>query len=153
MDKVILAITEWPIIVQGALGSALFWLVFICIQKGIYFTSRALSTTSKRRRKSWIVNRRIKLHGYTVGDRTISTQQMIALKYRSLRNLYKSIMWLCSGLIVNSFTEGFGIIGFIGSLYYISMAVEIVSPVNLPREEALNEYRLLSKELDEIEAD
>ena len=51
--------------------------------------------------------------------------------YRSLRHFYKALIWLTLGLILNSIISVFGIIGFIGCLYYLFCAANAVQGVKI----------------------
>lgn len=151
MTDLIEIIKNWPIIVQGALGSALFWAFLVAAQKLVIYGSEKYSYHTKQSRISWLVSA---THKYMpVGeDGKEETLSIATLIYRSIRHFYKSMMWLALGLIINIFIHPFGVIGFIGSLYFLFKASEIVSPiedgVDVERklEELIQEWEYLKKE-------
>jgi hypothetical protein len=150
MQELIDAVKAWPIIIQGALGSALFWLILLC---GQYVTSKissAYSHHSKRARLSQLISARNKY----LGDITTSDTELMAcvvvILYRSSRHLFRSLMWLVMGLVFQSFFMPAGIIGFCGSLYYLFKAYEIVSPVEYG-EDSEATLKKIDEEIAELE--
>lgn len=129
MSELIDAIVKWPIIIQGALGSALFWLVLLIAQKAAYKLLEIYSHKSKAARKSWLVSSQFK---YALGMGTLGHIEKAhffsVLIYRSTRHSYKALMWLVLGLIANTFESPLGIVGYLGALVYLLRAFEVVSP-------------------------
>jgi hypothetical protein len=86
MQELIDAIKAWPIIIQGALGSALFWLVLVVGQKITNALSIRFSTQSKSRRRARLVNQGLRLRALIAGDgpdRAQTTYFFSALLYRA----------------------------------------------------------------------
>lgn len=150
MQELINAVKEWPIIIQGALGSALFWLILLC---GQFITSKITSTYSyhsKRARLSQLISARNKyLADITTSD-TVHISCVVVLLYRTSRHLFRSLMWLVMGLIFQSFFMPAGIIGFCGSLYYLFKAYEIVSPIEY-EEDSEATMKKIDEEISELE--
>jgi len=141
IEELFNVIKNWPVIVQGAFGSGLFWLVLNIGQKLVTFISAKYSYISKVSRISWLRSASLKYHSTEEDE----TDCIVALIYRSIRFFYKSILWLTMGLIVNSYIEPFGVIGYIGSIYFLFKAYEVVSPVK--------EGEDVNKKLEEIETE
>lgn len=146
MQELIEAIKAWPVIVQGALGSALFWLVLLIGQKATVAATEAYSRHSKDLRISWLTTAMIKYQG-AIENRT---DNAVMLLYRSARHLYKGIMWLALGLSIQSLLDVSGIIGFAGCIYYLLKAYAVVAPMDRSEdwEKRLQE---INKELSELE--
>lgn len=126
MQELIEAIKAWPVIVQGALGSALFWLVLLIGQKATVAATEAYSRHSKASRISWLTTAGIKYQGAIENN----TDYAIGLIYRSARDLYKGIMWLALGLSIQSLFDVSGIIGYAGCVYYLLKAYSVVAPLD-----------------------
>ena len=47
MTESINLVKAWPVIIQGALGSALFWILLVVAQRAFNFTSEYFSKRSK----------------------------------------------------------------------------------------------------------
>ena len=124
------AIKAWPVIVQGALGSALFWIVLLTGQKLAMYAAGRYSHISKKARIAWLINEQAKcLASLTNSHEEFATYAVIIL-YRTSRHVIKAIMWLVLGLISQSFLTELGVIGFIGTLYYLFKAYGVVAPIN-----------------------
>jgi hypothetical protein len=146
MQELIDAVKDWPVIVQGTLGSALFWLILVCSQ---FINSRIAEIYSKHSRAarlSWLISAQAK---YASEENDIETiMSMTTLVYRSSRYLYKALLWLVLGLIFESFLLPADIIGFCGCLYYLLKAYEVVSPIEAHE----NTEEILKKINEEIKA-
>lgn len=153
MSELIDEVMRWPIIFQGALGSGLFWIVLLIGQKAVDKVSSTYSHKSIAARKSWLVSEQFR---HALGCSNLSHDEKAhffsVLIYRSARHLYRSLMWFVLGFIANSFLNPLGVVGFVGSLFYLFKAYEIVSPnMNGPEE---SEKRLfeITEELKDLES-
>ena len=139
MQELIDAIKAWPVIVQGALGSALFWIFLLVGQKLAMYAAGKYSHISKKARISWLTNEQAKCcASLTQSSEEFATYATIIL-YRTSRHLIKAAMWLVLGLISQSILSELGIVGFVGSLYYLFKAYEVVAPMN---DDKYNQERL-----------
>ncbi len=137
MSELIEAIKAWPIIVQGALGSALFWAILLISQVLFENFSKLYSKHSASSRVSFLVSKLAKYDAFINGDAfSIST-----VIYRSTRFFYKSLMWLVLGLIFQLFIPDVGVIGFVGCLYYLIKAYQIIKPWDKDEEKNIEEER------------
>lgn len=143
MKELIEAMKAWPIIVQGALGSALFWVILVFAQKSFDFCSKLYSTHSASSRKSFLISKFVKLNAFITGNQF----DISAVMYRSLRFLYKSLMWLALGFIFENLFSIGGVIGFVGCFYYLSKAYQLVSPLDEDINKSLEERDKVKEEL------
>ncbi|MNZ96979.1 hypothetical protein D3C78_1161990 [compost metagenome] len=150
MHELLEAVKAWPVIVQGALGSALFWLILLAAQKITAIVSEAYSRHSTTARRSWLITTELKYSGAISGDVEEQARNATMLIYRSLRFLYKGIMWLTLGIAVELTLEISGIIGYAGCIYYILQAYSVVAPID-PDEDWHKRLDNIRKELSELE--
>ncbi|EPM7909854.1 MULTISPECIES: hypothetical protein [Vibrio] len=149
MDSLIDAVKDWPVILQGALGSALFWLILLLMNKLFVFLSEKYSRYSKNSRLYWLVSEQFKFHGYLCEDIHEKNYWVSALIYRSFRCLIKALMWLSMGLICQSFFSPLGVIGFVGALFYLFRAYDLVAPIG--KEATKERLEEIEREIEEIE--
>ena len=151
MEDLLVVIKAWPIIVQGALGSALFSLIVFVGQRLARWAASRWSHTSKQARKTWLINEQAKcLATMAPTHEGFSTFATILL-YRASRHLFKALMWVVLGLLAGLFLSWLGVIGYLGGLYYLFKTYEVVSPmdVNVHNQARLEELRA---ELQRLEA-
>lgn len=133
MDEVIKTITEWPVIVQGALGSALFTFLFYIGQKSFTLINNFLSNFSKSIKKVSLLRLHRKYTGlkaHKENDLVKSNSVQIGLIYRAMRKIISGIIWIIFGLILNPFIYGFELIGYLGGLYFMFSALSSVQAIN-----------------------
>ena len=148
MSEFIKVFNEWPVIIQGALGSGLFWLILLIGQYAVTTLSNSYSKHSSKSRKSWLISNRAKLMAVTTSEKQDKSYYLALIKYRASREFYKAVMWVVLGLIANVMFNPMGVIGFVGALYYLFKASDIVSPIY--KEGADEELEKINKELLEI---
>jgi hypothetical protein len=129
MNELIDAIKAWPVIVQGALGSALFWLVLVLGQRIRAAIAVKHSHYSKTARLSWLVSEQIKYSAFTATTMESQSHHITFLLYRASRPALKSLMWLIYGLVMDSIAHPAGVIGYMVSLVFLFRAFEIIGPV------------------------
>ncbi len=152
LSELIEIVKEWPVIIQGAMGSALFWLVLLLAQKFFELSSKYFSRRSKEQRISWLVSRDAKHEAFGgADDYAQSAYATSTLIYRSLRPVYRGFLWLGLGLVVYPFTDIGLAIGGIGLIYYFLKAYEVVSPLNI-EENTPEEWQKVEEELVELGA-
>jgi len=150
LSELIEIVKEWPVIVQGALGSALFWLILLLAQKVFDLSSIYFSGYSKEQRISWLVSRDAKHEAF--GGTIDSSQAAYAtstLIYRSLRPVYRGFLWLGLGLVISPFIELGLTIGGIGLIYFFLKAYEVVSPISSD-ENTPEEWQKVQQELADL---
>ncbi|WP_273984237.1 hypothetical protein [Vibrio parahaemolyticus] len=142
MENLINMIKDWPVIVQGALGSGLFWLILLVGNKLQSAFSQKYSTYSVKSRMNWLRSEQCKHRAAFSRDATEQTLWTTALIYRASRDVIRAIMWLSMGLIFQSFFMPMGVVGFIGALHYLFKAYDVVSP--------FDKGKLTTEDLDKI---
>jgi hypothetical protein len=131
LNDLIEIVKQWPAIIQGALGSGLFWLTLNLAQKVFKWSSLHFSKYSKSQRISWLISREAK-HGAFGGaiDNSEAAYCTSVLIYRSLRFVYMGFLWLGLGLVISPFIESGLVIGGMGLIYFFLKAYEVVSPIS-----------------------
>ncbi|WP_405078285.1 hypothetical protein ACI51Z_12260 [Pectobacterium carotovorum] len=152
MQEIITAIMEWNVIIQGVLGSAVFWLFLLLGQKLLDFCSQEYSRHSSKTRKTWLINR-LAIISMRLSH-SIEDQSHFAaiLLYRASRFLFKALMWLVLGLTLNLIFQPVSAIGYIGCLYYLSKGLYVVggSAANEAKEKLIQESKRINEELDNL---
>ncbi len=128
MEEFIEAVKAWPVIIQGALGSALFWLILLA---GQWLTEKANKSSSAflvKTKKSSLINERVRLGALKAQgkDKALFTTMLL---YRMSRPLLMGLIWMVLGLAFDSILGVFSIIGYLGSLYYLFLALGIVKAI------------------------
>lgn len=151
MEKLIAAIQDWPVLVQGAIGSALFWLVLLIGQRITRYLSGRAQAHSKDKQKARLLNEIIRFDALRTGMDIVEGARFASvLWYRASRHLISGLIWMTLGLLLGSVFEVFGLVGFIGCLYYLFGALDIVKPLSYDGDldQKLEELR---KQLAELE--
>ena len=160
METFVEAVTKWPVIVQGALGSALFWVFFQVVQKSSESLFKFSSSKNRNIKISYLITKFIKynsLRGKSYSDDSVF---MTILLFRAFSKLIMGLIWLMMGLLLGSIFETFklifGIIGYVGCIFYLFSVLQIIKPIR-PRptpDEAETEIQKLkdeSKKYKELE--
>ena len=126
MSNIITIVENWPVIIQGALGSALFAITLFVFQKTYKFVSHKVSSLSKKSRISELNTEKLKLATcvFKGQEKAIIAAPIL---YRMSRPLIKALLWLVLGMMFGQIISVFTIIGYIGCIYYLVKALDIVS--------------------------
>lgn len=130
MDSLLVKIKDWPVIIQGALGSALFYIVIIAGQKTTAFISTRITNASKSRKVAQLKNELVRLHALASSGKDEGAFFVSMLLLRASRYLIKALLWLTLGFIFSSFLEVLGVVGFLGCFYYLFSTLEVVKPIS-----------------------
>lgn len=127
MSSLLNAIKDWPVIFQGALGSALFAFSLFMGQKLFSAVSHHIASLSRKSRIDELRAEKLKLGLYaTPGkDKALFAASLV---YRMFRPFIKSLIWLVFGLLSKEVTDILSWVGYAGSLYYLLSALDVVSP-------------------------
>jgi hypothetical protein len=151
MKELIDAIKAWPIIIQGALGSALFWLVLIVGQKLADAILPRISSRNRVRQRRRLFDQILRLEAVKAGqDKEQATYYASAILYRASRRFVVAVIWLTLGFIFHSVIGIFGLVGYLGCLYYLFATLAIVGPVKTPPSRVEAELAELQKKLREL---
>lgn len=132
LQRFVTAVQDWPVLVQGALGSGLFWLVLLVAQRTTAFLSSHIALQSKHRRQADLKNQLLRFHALKASagaDSAAVAGFASVLLYRTARPVIKALMWLTLGLVFQSVLGVLGVVGFVGCLYYLLTAFNIVRPL------------------------
>ncbi|UVL37136.1 hypothetical protein LOY43_12125 [Pseudomonas sp. B21-041] len=130
MEKLIASIQDFPVIVQGALGSALFALALYIGQKVAAYCFDSFRANSKKSRIRQLKEQYIRLRALSSEDRAESAYFASLLWLRASRHVVKALIWLTLGLAFGSAFEPLSIVGFMGAIYYLFFALNIVKPIS-----------------------
>ena len=126
MKNIVDEILRWPVIVQGALGSALFWLILT----GSTSLARKISTSfrgvSRVRRLDVLRTELVRYSGYASDDHATSAFVVASLLYSATNEIVKAIAVICLGFIFETIAPIFRTIGFVMALYYLVWAANAV---------------------------
>ncbi|WP_421347587.1 hypothetical protein [Aeromonas veronii] len=126
MQELLEAVKDWPVIVQGALGSALFSLIIFGGQAATKYITVKYSFHSKRSRYTWLVNRSAQLRANMAASDAEFSAYAIIMLYRASRYLFRALMWLSLGLLLEVFFQPAAVIGFAGCIYYLFKGYNVV---------------------------
>ena len=127
LDRLLAAASDLPVIVQGALGSALFALVLFVGQRAFLFFAEQRAKHSRTKRKRYLVEQQIKynvLNATGVANRGAFVSLLI---YRAARSLFLALLWLSLGLIFGSVLNVLGLVGYFGCVYYLFLGLSTVT--------------------------
>lgn len=130
MEKLVASIQEWPVIIQGALGSALFALVLFIGQKVAAYFIDTMHAKSRRARTRQLREQLIRFKALRATDRTERTYYTSLIWLRASRHVVKALIWLALGLTFNSLLGVLGVVGFLGAIYYLFIALSIVKGIS-----------------------
>lgn len=134
MNEIVQLFKEWPVVVQGALGSALFW-VFLNIAQYLFnVIGEIVSMRTNWARRYRLVTELSKYNAYTSKEWDKKVYHVSVVAYRSLRSLYKALIWLTGGLVIDATVGGvFAVAGYVGCLFYLLSASGTVAPINVSK--------------------
>ena len=148
LEKILTAVTDLPVIIQGAIGSGLFALVYFLGQK-LYALGRDLITKqNKSRRRRYLTEEIAKYNIATADNYAKSNAFTTMLIYRAMRSLFKALLLLSLGLLFGSVGFVFGAIGYLGAIYFLFQGLNTVRAATKTedKKQRLNELR------DELES-
>lgn len=130
IKELLTAIQDWPALVQGVLGSAIFSLIVLVGQKVAGYVSKKIREHSKERQKIYLFNEIIRYRAVRDGHEFETWAPYASvLWFRASRHVISGLIWLTLGLIFEAISAIFGLIGFLGCLYYLFAAASIVKPI------------------------
>ncbi|RBP78260.1 hypothetical protein EBI01_18445 [Marinomonas rhizomae] len=141
--EIIQTILEWPIIIQGALGSALFWALLTGGQKLLVFASQKLSKDKE------VANYFAKAFKATKirDEQVLKTHAFRIAAYGALHYLIKAILVCVLSILMGQFVPLFQEIGLVFGCYFLFRALSYVPHFDsLPSDEKIREELELDKE-------
>ena len=152
LDNIYTAVTDLPVIIQGALGSALFAAILFAGQRVFAYSTQKLSSISKDRKRRYLIEQQIKynvLAATAIPDRGAFVSLLI---YRASRSLFKALIWLTAGLMFGNIDTILALVGYFGCFYYLFIGLNTVTaPEQVSNAtEKINEIRLDLEKLNDI---
>ncbi len=140
--EIIDTILEWPIIIQGALGSALFWVILAVGQKLIEFSGSRLSK-DKKVANYW------PLTAYTSDDLEQKKRAYLNCIYGGLHYLVKALIVIILSLMISPIIHTVAIVGYLISVFYLFKSLSYIPHFDSfgSYEKAVEKRKELVKEL------
>lgn len=139
-------------IIQGALGSFLFWLAFV-VTKSV---SGHLSALIGKFNKSWheeALEFEQLQSQYMVAEPTAKINYILLAIYGAANRALQGFVYLCIGAVANIIVEPFGLIGYCFAIIYFFRALKAI-PFSVRDGKTLEWHRSrieeLQKQLDEL---
>ena len=118
-------ILDLPVIVQGALGSFLFWLAYEVTKRIINTCSNLIGRYNKHWKHESLIFEQIQsLSMITTGDQR--THMLLTCVYGGLSLAIKGLIYLCFGLITSSLLGEISLIAYVFSVVYFYRALNSV---------------------------
>lgn len=136
-------IIKWPVIVQGALGSFLFWVLFKAGELLVKYSTKRFSKDKK-------VANYFSLVWYTEIIKEKGSYAFQVCLYGALHYLMKATLFICFAFIASTFNEVFFIIGLLIASYFLFRAISYIPHTDNhgSQENAKNKLAQLDKELE-----
>ena len=107
-----------PVIIQGALGSALFTIILFVGQKITHLLRRKISESSTKRRREFLIEENLKLLLLLSNDFSTRGAFVSLLNFRATRKIFLALIWLALGLVGSSIIDIFGVVGYLGGAIF-----------------------------------
>jgi hypothetical protein len=148
--EIIEVIKDWPVIVQGALGSFAFWLLLRVASSSFNWLTELYEQLSKRSEAASLRDEVIVILANT-SEQDQAGHYASLILYRAARHIIDAFLWVTAGLALSNFAGDLSIIGFIGGGYYLLRAKQVVGPYDYDgdKDERLSEIRCRIEELKE----
>ncbi|MFM2074193.1 MAG: hypothetical protein RJB34_498 [Pseudomonadota bacterium] len=118
-------ISDIPVIIQGALGSFLFWLCYTAIAKLTSATSNLVGRyNSSWRRETLMFEQMQAKFMLTVAEQRV--QYLLLCLYGALNRLIQALIYLCLGLVANVFLGPIAVVAYGFSVIYLFRAMRAV---------------------------
>ena len=121
--EIISEILKWPIIIQGALGSFLFWLFFTVGQKTFSYLNKKLRD---EKQLGGYFGREAR-DSYHEGDYNRSTYNFLTCIYAAIHYFLKFVLSVFIGFLMAGIIPVFGYVGYFFALYFLFRALSYVT--------------------------
>jgi hypothetical protein len=144
-------ILEWPIIVQGALGSLLFYAAFELTKFLTKKSSSFYEKFNKQVRRETLLFEKAQASA-NISSRSEASQMLVFCIYGSVNKACKGLVFVGFGLIVYNFVPVFSTIAFAIAIYYFFRALRIVNMgiEDKTQDEHKEELERIEKELTKL---
>lgn len=151
MEKIIESIQNWPVIFQGALGSALFAAVLFVGQKIFTYFAEVFHAKSKKLRAKQLKEQLIRLRAISAKDYNERAFYASLLWLRASRYVVKALIWITLGLLFDYFIKPLGFVGFVGAIHYLFFALNIVKGISYEGD-IPSKIAEIKKEMNELDS-
>lgn len=118
-------VVDLPVIVQGALGSFLFWLVYTIIAKLGTQLSRVSGTFNKTWRKETLLFEQMQSQ-YMVSEPDQRSQYLLLCMYGAISRAAQGLIYVCFGLAAYVLVGPIAVVAFGFSIVYFFRAMKAV---------------------------
>lgn len=141
-------ILDLPVIVQGALGSFLFWLAYVVSQKLINLIAKIVGSYSKRIQRENILFEKMHLlqDVFPVSDPKGTLAHVLGIQ-AALYKLIKGMIFICFGLVSEKLIGSLSIIAYLIAVYYLFRSLKAGFVSFEPSEKSVEEKNKRIKEL------
>lgn len=145
------------VIIQGALGSFLFWLAFEFIKRSSSYGSKLLSKFSKQLKKEMLLYEQahsaLEINSFRKNEPTGITLKLTMIKM-SLHKGFHGLIYIMLGVIAQPYIGNFSSIAYTIAIFYIYRALKVVKvELESTKDESWHKARVkeISKELEQLE--
>lgn len=121
-------IMDLPAIVQGALGSALFWVITVAITFLLKRCQKVLPRISEYLRRQELVREYVFLRYSNMSGLINSVEGSIYEFKRALRYTLQALLFICVALLCGGFTRMLGGICLVAGVAYLVKALRWITP-------------------------
>ncbi|MCD9572347.1 hypothetical protein [Pseudomonas protegens] len=150
MEKLLASIQDFPVIVQGAMGSALFALIVYIGQKVAAYCFDSFRANTKKSRIRQLKEQSVRLRALSAEGDAQKAYLTSLLWLRASRHVVKALIWITLGLAFESTAGPLSVVGFMGAIYYLFLALNIVKPISYEGdiEQKIKDIRIEIRKLD-----
>ena len=145
-------ILNLPVIVQGALGSFLFWLTFTVTKLISGYIAAAIGKFDKSWREEALEFEQLQSQ-YMVAEPIAKINYILLAIYGAANRALQGLVYLCIGAVANTMVEPFGLIGYCFAIIYFFRALKAI-PFAVRDGRTIEWHRSrideLQKQLDEL---
>lgn len=145
------------VIIQGALGSFLFWLAFEVIKRSSLYGSKLLSKFSKQLKKEMLLYEQahsaLEIKSFSKSEPTGLTLKLTMIKM-SLHKGFHGLIYIILGVIAQPYFGNFSAIAYTIAIFYIYRASKVVKvELESTKDESWHIERVkeISIELEELD--
>ncbi|MFG0381991.1 hypothetical protein ACF8C6_13700 [Pseudomonas sp. zbq_18] len=129
MTSLVDQILEWPVIIQGALGSGVFWLILLLGDKLIKFSSKHTLAFSKKQRIELLGSEILRYKGLLAPGMEAATLSTVGLIYEAVKYISWALSAITLGLLLSEILGVFSTIGYLVAIYYLFLAAHAVRDI------------------------
>jgi len=140
-------ILDLPVIIQGALGSFLFWLLYESCKRFFLVASKFVAKHNRRMRHEVLVYERMQAIAMTSGDPNDRFHMILGCIYCGLSHAIKGLIYICFGLVTRDLLGPMSLIAYGFSIVYFYRAYGAVA-LEFNSGKSNDDYEKRIKEID-----